>query len=205
MTAATSFTGLSGIERYSALMAIRLHKRAPESLDIMTTRALRQFASPSEASSDMTLDPEQCSCGHVEGRPSQAYNEEAFRYFLDIERKRSELSSQPFLLLLIEVKSQGGIGSDMDDVTAAHLFGDLAGCLRDTDFIGWYSEGRVIGAVLTQRPDMLQTDVSRPVAERVRGALNTHFDAEGGDRLLVRVFQVPPMPEREVLGREGLS
>jgi hypothetical protein len=186
-------------------MAIRLHKRAAESRDGMITRAHRQPATLSEASSDMTANPDQCSCGHIEGRSSEAYNEEAFRYFLEIERKRSEVSSRPFLLLLVDPVNQPGRTSDFSEGIAAHLFTQLSVCLRDTDFIGWYHEGRVAGAVLTQRPDMPQVDVSERVAQRVRQALNERFEADLTGRLQVRVYQVPPMPEREVLAGEGQS
>jgi hypothetical protein len=151
----------------------------------------------------MTVDSDQCSCGHVEGRPTQAYNEEAFRYFLEIERKRSEISSRPFLLLLVDVKNQGGGCVDIPSATAAQLFEQLARCLRDTDFIGWYYEGRVVGAVLTQRPEMAQTDASPRVVQRIRMGLDRELDADVCDRIHVRAYMVPPMPERDVVAREG--
>src|SRR5437762_11910760 len=48
---------------------------------------------------DRGSESERCSCGFgIEGS-EHVYNEEAFRYFLEIERKRSALSNQPCLLL----------------------------------------------------------------------------------------------------------
>ena len=44
-----------------------------------------------------------------------AYNEEAFQYFLEIERKRSELSNCPFLLMLVDFNSHPRI-----EVATAH-------------------------------------------------------------------------------------
>ena len=45
-------------------------------------------------SSDLALD----------GTCPVAYNEDAFRYFLDMERRRAELSGRPLLLLLVDFK-----------------------------------------------------------------------------------------------------
>ena len=58
-----------------------------------------------ETASRMSVESVRCSCGVAfEGRLGQAYNEEAFRYFLAIERKRAERSHRTFLLLLVDVK-----------------------------------------------------------------------------------------------------
>src|SRR5262245_43044399 len=44
-----------------------------------------------------------CSCDviNVAGR-AEAYNEQGFRYFLEVERKRARLSSRPSFLLLVD-------------------------------------------------------------------------------------------------------
>jgi hypothetical protein len=147
--------------------------------------------------------PELCSCGHAEGRGSLAYNEEAFRYFLEIERGRSELSSRPFLLLLVDLKKQRGASSHIPPGMADQLFTALSLCLRETDFVGWYREARVAGAVLAQRHDMPYADVSRQVAQRVRQALRDRVESDVNGRLQVRIYQIPPTPERELPAREG--
>src|SRR4029077_9558004 len=84
----------------------------------------------------------------LEGRLGQAYNEEAFRYFLEIERKRAARARRPVLLLLLDLKEQPA--AHMDPILAGKLFSGLWICLRETDVIGWYREDRVAGAVLTQ-------------------------------------------------------
>jgi GGDEF domain-containing protein len=147
-------------------------------------------------------EPDMCACDHIEGPRSEAYNEEAFRYFLDIERRRSEISSRPFLLMLVDLKEQRGAGSQIPHAAAVRLFKRLALCLRETDFVGWYREERVAGAVLTQRPDTPSTDASQQVVERVRQALGEEFESDVS-RLQVRIYQIPPIPARELQAREG--
>src|SRR5690242_12797047 len=77
------------------------------------------------------VDHDSCDLARNVGIHS-AYNEQAFRYFLANERKRSELSNRPFLLLLVELEQPHAIGR-IESSVAPKLFAGLSGCLRDTD------------------------------------------------------------------------
>src|SRR2546422_1060554 len=75
--------------------------------------------------------------GGESGRLGQAYNEQAFRYFLAIERKRSERSGHPFLLLLVDLKEQEGASASFHsilypEVTRRSLFHRCALAVKRT-------------------------------------------------------------------------
>ena len=125
-----------------------------------------------------------------------AYNEEAFKSFLQIERRRAELTGRPFLLLLIDLKNGSAAGGTMHERTADRVFAALMACLRDTDFIGWYREGRIAGGVLTQDTAGDALNSVDSVIERVHTALAASLppDAIGPER--VRVYQVPVSQRR---------
>jgi hypothetical protein len=118
------------------------------------------------------------------------YNQEAFRYFLSHERKRSELSNRPFLLLLVDLQSTQ-VASRINPAIANKLFDGLAECLRDTDVIGWYHEGRVAGAVLTHVEDSAHVDVPEEIRGRVSGALGSALPSTIASGLQVRIYQLP--------------
>lgn len=150
--------------------------------------------------SEMGGESDRCSCGvALESQLGQAYNEEAFRYFLAIERKRSERSGHPLLLLLVDLmvdlKEQPGLSVRVDPIVAPKLFSGLRLCLRETDIIGWYREERVAGAVLTEFGDGPRMEVSRLVGQRVSGVLRECLPADVARRLRVRAYQHPE-PER---------
>lgn len=128
----------------------------------------------------------------TEGRLGQAYDEEAFRYLLAIERKRLERSGRPLLLVLVELKELPGPSERIDAVVAAKLFSGLWFCLRETDFIGWYSEDRIAGAMITQLATVPQSAVSRLLRHRVRDVLCENLPPEVGRRLHVRLCQLGP-------------
>src|SRR5256885_15992848 len=102
----------------------------------------------------------------VEDRQGRAYDEGAFRYFLALEQQRSTRSGRAFLLVLVYLKGKAGAGARIDTTLAGPLFGRLWRCFRESDFIGWYREGRVAGAVLTELRKGAGAGVARLAARR---------------------------------------
>ena len=131
--------------------------------------------------------------GGESGRLGQAYNEQAFRYFLTIERKRSERSGHPFLLLLVDLKEQEGASARLDSMVANNLVSNLRLCLRETDFVGWYREERVAGAVLIELGDRRPTEVSRLIGQRVSERLYERLPSGVARRLQVCIYQHPEL------------
>jgi len=130
---------------------------------------------------------DRCSCGFdIEGA-QHVYNEEAFRYFLEIERIRSERSGHPFLLLLVDLRATAKGGSEIDERSSVELFAALGRCLRDTDFIGWYRAGSTVGAVLTQH-SACGTDPQVAVTRRLTRTLRETLPSGLAGRIHVRVF-----------------
>jgi hypothetical protein len=157
-------------------------------------KTLDQIGPHGRANSASDNGTERDTCGFaLPHETGEAYNEEAFQYFLEIERKRSELSNRPFLLMLIEFTKQSvGSTTEIDAVSAGKLFSLLSACLRETDFVGWYREGRIAGAVLTQHGEPERDDLSEIVRRRVDEALTRQFPPDRMRRLQVRVYQLSP-------------
>jgi hypothetical protein len=76
-------------------------------------------------------------------------------------------------------------------VIADKLFSALSRCLRETDFIGWYREGRVAGAVLTQHGEADGDDLSDVVRVRIGAALRQRLPSDLARQLQARVYQIP--------------
>jgi hypothetical protein len=156
-----------------------------------TVRAVDRLETPVTSDAGEAVDPRSCGA-MLEDRVGWAYNEETFQYLVSIEFKRSERSKRPFLLLLLDLKEQTGADKNIAPEVAAKLVSCLACCLRETDFVGWYREGRVVGAVLTQFQKSLGTEGSQVVGQRVRDALRGSLPLSALDRLEIRAYQRPP-------------
>src|SRR2546428_9238677 len=85
-------------------------------------------------------------------------------------------------------------------MVANNLFSNLRLCLRETDFVGWYREERVAGAVLIELGDRRPTEVSRLVGQRVSGVLCESIPSNVARRLQVHVYQ---HPESERIDSDG--
>src|SRR4051812_32400455 len=106
----------------------------------------------------------------LEGRFGQVYNEQAFRYFLEIERKRAARANRPVMLLLMELKKSAETPR-IDPALVSKMFASVCRCLRETDVVGWYREDHVAGAVLTHVDGDCKPEVTIAIRQRVIDAL----------------------------------
>jgi hypothetical protein len=126
----------------------------------------------------------------VEECPHHPYSEQAFRYFLGLERKRAERSGRSLLLLLAHLAAEPDGAQSISAVVSAKLFSGLSLCVRDVDFIGWYRHGRVAGAVLTQGSNSGALEPSEQIVERVTELVARRLPKPVADRLQVRVISL---------------
>ena len=128
--------------------------------------------------------------GFASGAAGQAYNQTAFRHFLAIERRRAERSGRPLLLILVALRRTHA-DNRLSSALAAAIFRGLGETVREVDFAGWFREGLVAGAVLTQGGGASEP-ARNHVAERVMRALRAHVPAGHLHNLRVRIVRFDP-------------
>ena len=117
------------------------------------------------------------------------YNREAFLYLLESESKRSERSGHLCQLLLVYWIDVEGRIVQMDSNVARTVMSALSRSLRDTDYIGWYHEGRIVGAVLTVLAQESMAQVSTHLQPRVLEIIRAELGVEKTSHLQIRVCQ----------------
>ena len=120
------------------------------------------------------------------------YEEEAFQHFLAVERMRAERSERPLLLLLVGLRRCPKRGADVPRAVSPALLTGLGLCVREVDFVGWYRQGRVAAAVLTQGLDLPDEDAPSRIVERVTRILSERLPHGVAERLRVRVVRLVP-------------
>lgn len=156
------------------------------------SRPERPLGSLSTAAQHQPCDePTVCACGlALEFAGGHVYNEEAFQYFLSIERKRTKTAGRHLLLALVDLKNPTS-GRERDDVDAAQdLFAALRACLRETDFVGWYRENELAGVVLPQFCGSSVNASTLRVGQRLSQGLAERLPAALATRLEVHVYEV---------------
>lgn len=74
--------------------------------------------------------------------------EEVFRRMISLERKRSERTQRPFVLLLIDTgctQPTGNNGWILPEIVSA-----LQTTMRETDVVGWHETNSVVGVLFTE-------------------------------------------------------
>ncbi len=77
----------------------------------------------------------------------EVLDQATFRRMITIERKRTERSKEPFLLMLLEAGNQqasDNSGSPLDNMASA-----LLASSRETDIVGWYKDRTTVGVMFT--------------------------------------------------------
>ena len=103
-------------------------------------------------------------------------NEEAFHRMISLERKRTERSRKPFLLMLLDVGD--GLHSDHQEQALDKILSALSLSTRETDVTGWYKNHSVVGVMFTEfgaddRNTILSTLMTR-VSETLRDNLSSN-------------------------------
>lgn len=118
-----------------------------------------------------------------------AYNQEAFGYLLDSESKRSKRSGHFYqILLLYSTDAQGRI-VQMDSYVAKTVMAALPRSLRETDYIGWYRDGHIVGAVLTVLAQETMGQVIIQLQSRLEEIIQAELGVQETRRLQIRACQ----------------
>jgi lipopolysaccharide/colanic/teichoic acid biosynthesis glycosyltransferase len=110
-----------------------------------------------------------------------------FLEMLRLERRRTERSGKPFMLVLIDA-------IDVSRTVRMEVFqrvaASIACCTRETDLLGWYERGKKLGLLMTEigYADAKDLEV---IARKVTDALQRSLDEESY-RLLKVSFRVYP-------------
>ncbi len=128
-------------------------------------------------------------------------NEKTFKRMIAIERKRTERSKEPFLLMLVE------IGPDLDPKERGRVFESIASVLtsssRDTDVVGWYKERATLGAMFT---GLIVTDKSlilTTILNRISTMLRDEVTYDQFNHISLSFHFVPD--DWDSLDRDGAS
>jgi len=105
---------------------------------------------------------------------SEVLSEESFHRMISLERRRSERSQRPFVLLLIDTgRNHPG---DKQGRVLLDMLSALQGATRETDVTGWYTANSVVGVMFTEivldNNAVLSTILSR-IGAVLRGQLDT--------------------------------
>ena len=115
-------------------------------------------------------------------------NSEAFRRMIALERKRSERSRKPFVLLLLEM---GDRPSDKSGKILGRISSVLSASTRDTDVTGWYEDNCVVGVMFTEIAVEDSSSIPGTIIARVTDILRNNLALEQFNRVRISFHVFP--------------
>jgi lipopolysaccharide/colanic/teichoic acid biosynthesis glycosyltransferase len=116
-----------------------------------------------------------------------------------VERKRTERTKQPFLLMLLETGNQQGParnGGSLESMVSA-----LLPAIRETDVIGWYKDRTVIGVMYTGLVVNNKNSVLSMILNRVSAALGDKLTSDQFSQVSISFHFFPDDWDEESSGR----
>ncbi len=113
----------------------------------------------------------------------------AFHRVISIERRRTERSRKPFLLMLLDMGNH--LSSETSGKNVNKLLAALAVATRETDIPGWYETDRIVGVMFTEICfDDRETIVSTMIA-RLSDILRNNLSLEQFNRVSISFHVFP--------------
>ena len=125
----------------------------------------------------------------------QILQEESFHSMLTFERRRAERSRKPFVLMLLDASAA------VEDKTADRFMSRVAAVLlkstRETDLVGWYENGVILGVIFTEISLEFKNPITEILHSKVVNALQDELSREVTASLVVTVHFFPESRERD--------
>jgi lipopolysaccharide/colanic/teichoic acid biosynthesis glycosyltransferase len=126
-------------------------------------------------------------------------NEEGFKRMIAVERKRTERSREPFLLMLLEGGNHQRAekqGKALDKILSAML-----SSTRETDIVGWYRESMTVGVMFTGLTIEDKNAVLSTILSRVSSALRNELTSDQFSQISLSFHFFPDHWDHENSGR----
>jgi lipopolysaccharide/colanic/teichoic acid biosynthesis glycosyltransferase len=123
--------------------------------------------------------------------------EDYFVQLVAYERKKTERSQAPFLLMLLRLHDRFFVVEDNDFVS--RLAAALGSATRETDVKGWYRYPYTVGVLCTDTARSAEGSIQRKVME----AIGSRFSPEDAEKIAITFHAFPG--ELETQQREGVD
>jgi lipopolysaccharide/colanic/teichoic acid biosynthesis glycosyltransferase len=128
-------------------------------------------------------------------------DESSFHRMITIERKRTERSRKPFLLMLLDLGKR--LPSDKNGKVLDQILSALSLTTRETDITGWYSDHAVVGVMFTEISIDDQASSLKTMVDRVSETLRSNLSAQQFNQISISFHLFPEDWKHELPSRQS--
>jgi len=114
---------------------------------------------------------------------------ETFHNMLTLERRRAERSHKPFVLMVLETGAS--VDADTGDRFVSQVASVLLRSTRETDMVGWFKQGAILGVIFTEISLEFATPITEILRTKVVSALRDEFGGKVASKLVVTAHLFP--------------
>lgn len=129
------------------------------------------------------------SAGPASAAARSIPSEQVFCRMIALERKRSERSKKPFLLMLLDLGER--LPAEKNGKTLGKILAALSATTRETDVTGWYKDRCVVGAMFTEISPAERNSIVGTVITRVSEILRKTLTFEQFNQLTISFHAFP--------------
>jgi len=136
------------------------------------------------------------SVSTVSGIDRSVLDEESFNRAISLERKRTERSQRPFLLMLLDlgrIMVDDKHGKILDKILSS-----LSISIRETDVTGWQKDRAILGVIFTEIPIEGRTSIVGTMMSRVSGGLYNNLTFDQFNQITISHYVFPEEWEHDV-------
>lgn len=126
-------------------------------------------------------------------------DEDTFKRMIAIERKRTERSKTPFLLMLLELTNSET--EEKNRTTLEIIVSAMMSTSRDTDIIGWYKDRAVVGVLFTGLVGDDKSAIADMIVNRVSASLQDELSLETFQQVSISFHFFPDDWDHDKPGR----
>ena len=127
-----------------------------------------------------------------------ALNEESFHRMISLERRRTERSRRPFLLMLLDGK---GLSSSEQRTAFIRMLSVLSESTRETDVTGWYRSSSVVGVMFTEIDSEDRAEIVSMMLARASAILRRVLNDELFPQISISCYLFPDDWDDDISGR----
>ncbi len=129
----------------------------------------------------------------------EVFREEEFKRMIAIERKRTERSAKPFLLMLLETGThQSG---EKNGTVLAKVISALLPATRETDVVGWHKDHSCVGVMFTQLVILDQKFILGAILGRIGNILRDSLNFEQFSQISISFHFFPDKWDHDISRR----
>ena len=128
-------------------------------------------------------------------------DEGSFHKMISLERKRTERSRKPFLLMLLDLGSR--LPAEKNGRVLDQVLSALSLTTRETDITGWYTTPSVVGVMFTEISLEDQSSSLNTMVNRVSETLRSNLTAQQFNQISITFHMFPEDWKHELPSRQS--